>query len=183
MPVLVRRDHRHWRYADDHLRFRVDAAQPIEEIDELRRSLVRTYIAERVLLRIELAARHTRCKLQSGAVLLHQPALGEPEGEDEHVELLEYAAHRGKMRLAIGDHLLRRGEPLRNGLRTIGIDVAPIRPLPVFELRLEMAVSAIEELHQLQRRVEIAVTGGIDAVAVLEAASGERCSGPFSATK
>ena len=132
----------------------------------MRNDLAHPEIDEGMAGGIETAAAPApRAEREDRAVLQRPPGLGQAEGEDEDVHLLEHAPDRGQMRLAVCRQFGGGGEGRRLDEGAERIDpagaVAPLRQ-PSILARGKTPIGPLDQLEQLQGGVDVGEAGRID---------------------
>ncbi len=163
---LGRGRQRHRRHGEQDLGVGVDQPQFLDEQPDVLVDLVHIEIVEDVLLGIEHPAVDAGADRIDRAVLARHPALGQAQGEDEDVQVLEHLPHAGQVPFAVGPHLGLGREAAGLDRGPEGIDDAAVGARPDVVLGCELAVGPPQQLQQLARGVEIAVARREQAVVV-----------------
>src|SRR5690349_11462159 len=117
-----------------------------QEGAHLIHDVIDRFIDEQVAILAEFSTFNAGADRENGPVGSRDPAFGQAEGEDEHVESLKHASNGSEVLLPIETHFPFGDEAARlcRGSERIEKDV--VRHLPTVFARLEVAVGPLEKL-------------------------------------
>jgi hypothetical protein len=157
----------HRRNRQDNLKSRIDLSQ---ELDNTPNVVTRFRNIEIVEMKsawiVGACAPAARADGINGAVPPAAPSLRQAERENENVRLFEQQPHGGQMIVNVRFQFGLRRKTVWKNARAQQIEVMAAAVVPDLVNWPNPAKSPLDELKELQRRVNVAVSGGEYAVAI-----------------
>src|SRR5690349_8124763 len=120
------------------------------------------HIRNRKIREFEISAVDTDCAGNNRyhrTVLSAHPALGQPQGEYQHVAGAEHFSYCAEMSNSVFVNRLRARKTLMLNLWAERVQIVPVPILPVHRRRHKKAVGPLEELQKLANRVDVPELG------------------------